>query len=261
MSIGEAIENGFSQSVKLLRVALIFFVLNVIMGLISLPMAGTENAQKPGVAALSFALSVVFFVIFIFLQGGTLGLARDILKRGSHNMSNFVMYGKKYYMRILGLLLIYILIAIAVVLLLALAGSGILAIANNNFTKAIVGTIVLIVAVMAIVLLLYPIYSIVADENSVIQALKKGVRTSWNSFWRTLLLFVLLLVISIFISLVVGFIIGLITVPLPFKVTQVIITIVNSAIQAYIPIVMMLALMGFYLRLTTEAEDLQSSSA
>ncbi len=250
MGIIEAIKNGFSLSGKLLKVILFFFALNLIMGLVSLPLANPESAGQPNIAAISFALSIVFFIIFIFLQGGALGLVKDLVKSGNVNMANFTAYGKKYYVRILGILLIYIAIAVVIVLVLSLIGSGILAVADNILTRTIIGAISLIVALMAIVLLLFPIYSVVADENGVITALKKGMKTGWENFSKTLGIFVLLAVISIVISLVVGFIIGLVTIPLPVGVTQIIITIVNSAVQSYLPIVMMIALMGYYLALT-----------
>jgi len=167
-------------------------------------------------------------------------------------MTNFSAYGKKYYLKILGLLILYILIALGVVLILALIGSGVLSLSDNVFMRTLVFGVAAVVGLFAIVLLLLPIYSIVADEKSVMQALKKGVKLGKDHFWPLLGLFAVLVVISVFISLVVGFIIGLITVPLPLLLGQVLVTIVNSAVQSYIPIVMMLALMGYYLSLTKE---------
>ncbi|MBL7158838.1 MAG: hypothetical protein ISS91_04955 [Candidatus Omnitrophica bacterium] len=253
MGIVESVKKGFSMSGKLLNVILIFFILNVIMGLVSLPLASPDNVGNPGIAAISFVLSVIFFGIFIFLQGGALGLVRDLHKTGECQMSNFTPYGKKYYLKILGLLLAYILIALALVLILALFGSGILAIANNAFTTTLVGVVVGVIALVTIIVLLFPIYSIVLEDSKVIAAIKKGTQLAWANFWKVLGLFLLLVLISVLISLVIGFLIGLITVPLPFAVTQVIITIVNSAVQSYIPIVMMIALMGYYLGLSKEA--------
>ena len=146
--------------------------------------------------------------------------------------------------------MVYILLAIALVLILALIGSGILAIANSPFTRTLIGVLAAIVALVTIVFLLFPIYSIVADETGTIQALKNGIKVGRENFWSVLGLFLLLVIISVLISLVIGFLIGLITVPLPFTVSQVIITIVNSIVQSYIPVVMMLALMGYYLGLS-----------
>ncbi|MCQ9207102.1 MAG: hypothetical protein NG740_04405 [Omnitrophica bacterium] len=249
MGTVETIKKGFSLSVKLKKVILIFFGLNTIMGLISLPLARPENAGNPGTIAISFILSVIFFVIFVFLQGGALGLARDVHKTGDANMSNFVAYGKKYYVKILSLLLLYVLIAGALVLVLGLAGSGILALMNNLFTRTLIGVVAGTAAFFLIVLLLFPIYAIIADEAGVVEALKKGVAIGRENFWKIAGLFACLVLISVLVSLVIGFVIGLITVPLPFTLTQIIITIVNSAVQSYIPIVMMLALMGYYLGL------------
>lgn len=262
MGTVETIKKGFSLSGKLKKVILIFFALNTIMGLASLPLARPENAGNPGTIAMSFILSVIFFVIFVFLQGGALGLAKDAHKTGDADMSNFVSYGKKYYVKILGLLLLYVLIAAALVLVLGLAGSGILALMNNLFTRTLIGVVAGVAAFAIIILLLFPIYAVVADEAGVVEALKKGIAIGRENFWKIAGLFACLVLISVLVSLVVGFVIGLITVPLPFTLTQIIITVVNSAVQSYIPIVMMLALMGYYLGLTAKgSEGPQGSSS
>jgi ABC-type proline/glycine betaine transport system permease subunit len=104
-------------------------------------------------------------------------------------------------------------------------------------------------AIIAITLLIYPIYIIVAEDIGPFAALKKGVSAAKENFWKTLGLFALLLVISLLISLVIGFIVGLITVPFGPNISQVVIAIVNAAVQSYIPIVMMIAFMSFYLAL------------
>ncbi len=258
MGITEAVKKGFTLSGKLFKVIALFFILNLVMGLVSLPLAKPENIGNPSVAVISFILSLLFFLIFIYLQGGALGAARDVHKSGSWDMSNFSVYGKKYYMRILGLLALYTLVALAIVLILALIGSGVLSISDNAFTRTLVFGVAAIIALFTVILLLLPIYSIVADEKSVMQALKKGVKLGKEHFWPLLGLFTLLIVISIFISLTAGFAIGLATVPLPLLPGQVLITIVNSAVQSYIPIVMMLALMGYYLSLSREPETPQA---
>lgn len=257
MGIVEAVKQGFLLSKKLLKVILIFFILNTVMGLISLPLTTPENAGNPAIAAVSFVLTVVFFAIFIFLQGGALGLVRDVHKTGACDISNFKTYGKKYYLKILGLLSLYILIAVGVALVLFLIGGGVLAVANNAFMRTLIAVIAVVVAFGAVVMLLFPVYSIVADENTVLEAIKKGVSVSRNNFWEVLKIFLLLVVISVVASLIIGFIVGLITIPLPLIVTRMVITIVNSAVQAYIPIVMMLVLMGYYLGLTKKAESPQ----
>ena len=251
MGILEAVKKGFVQTMKLMNVVLVFFVFNVVVGLISLPMANPERATNPGIVALSIISSVLFFLIFIFLQGGALGLVKDQIKTASASMSQFVEYGKKFYVRILALLLMYILIAIGVVLLLSLISAGLLLLGDNIATRSLVATLVTVVAVAIITLLIYPIYIIIAEDSGAMAALKKGIITAKSNFWRTLGLFMTLLVISLLISLIIGFIVGLITVPLSANISQVLIAIVNAAVQSYIPIIMMIAFMGFYMSLAS----------
>lgn len=250
MGILEAVKKGFTQASKLANVILVFFVFNVIVGLISIPLANPERAQNPGVAVVSAVSSLLFLLIFVFLQGGALGLIKDQIKTASASMAQFTSYGKKFYVRILGMILIYAIIAIGVVLIISLISAGLLLLGDNVATRTIVAAIVTIVAVGVITFLVYPIYSIVVEDIGPIAALKKGVSVSKANFVRTLGLFILLLFASLIISLIIGLIVGMISVPLPVGISQVLIAVVNAAVQAYIPIVMMCAFMSFYLAIS-----------
>lgn len=252
MGIFEAVKKGFGETGKLMNVVLVFFLFNVIIGLVSLPLANPARAGNPAIIAASVISSILFFLIFIFLQGGALGLVRDQLKTASASMAQFMAYGKKYYLRILGLLLLYILIAIGVVLLLSLVSAGILLIGDNIMTRSAVAVIVTIAAVSIITLLIYPIYSIVTDDAGAFQALKNGIAAARKNFFKTLGLFLILLVVSLLISLVIGFVVGLVSVPLPPNVSQILIAVVNAAVQSYIPLVMMVAFMAYYMGLSLE---------
>ena len=256
MTIFDAVKKGFTQTGKLMNVVLVFFVFNVVVGLISLPLANPDKVGDPGVIAISVISSILFFLVFIFLQGGALGLVKDQLKSASASMAQFTDYGKKFYVRILALLIMYILLAVAVVLVLSLISAGILLLGDNMATRSVVAMLVTMVAIGVITLLLYPIYVIVAEDTGAVAALKKGIETAKSNFWRTLGLFALMLVVSLVISLVIGFVIGIISVPLPAQASQVLVALVNAAVQSYIPIVMMVAFMSYYMSLTS-GQDVQ----
>ena len=256
MTIFDAVKKGFTQTGKLMNVVLVFFVFNVVVGLISLPLANPDKVGDPGVIAISVISSILFFLVFIFLQGGALGLVKDQLKSASASMAQFTDYGKKFYVRILALLMMYILLAVAVVLVLSLISAGILLLGDNMATRSVVAMLVTIVAIGVITLLLYPIYVIVAEDTGAVAALKKGIETAKSNFWRTLGLFALMLVVSLVISLVIGFVIGIISVPLPAQASQVLVALVNAAVQSYIPIVMMVAFLSYYMSLTS-GQDVQ----
>lgn len=262
MEILEAVKKGFGQAAKLLNVVLIFFIFNVVIGLISLPLANPARAGNPGIIAVSIISSILFFLIFIFLQGGALGLVKDQIKTANASIAQFTGYGKKFYLRILGLLLLFILIAIGVVLVLSLISAGILLLGDSVLTRSIVALIVTIVAVGVITLLVFPIYVIAVDDLGSIAALKKGIGVAKENFFKTLGLFVVLLVISLILSLIIGFIIGLVTVALPTGISQILVAIVNAGVQSYIPIVMMIAFMGLYMSLASDsAQQTPSQSA
>lgn len=251
MGILDAVKKGFSETMKLAPVILIFFIFNVIVGIISLPMTNPDNVGNPQVVAASIIASVIFFLVFIFLQGGALGMVKDQLKAGSVSLAQFAAYGKKLYLKILGLLLVYILIAIAVILILSLISAGLLLLGDNVVTRSLVAVIVTLAAIGVITLLIYPIYSIVVEDLGPIGALKKGILVSKDNFLKTLGLFLVLLLVMLVISLIIGFLVGLITIPLGANAGRIVLAIVNAAVQSYVPIVMMVAFMAFYMSLST----------
>jgi hypothetical protein len=214
-------------------------------------MTNPDNVGNPQVVAASIISSIIFFLIFIFLQGGALGMVKDQLKSGSSSLAQFAVYGKKLYVKILGLLMVYILIAIGVILILSLISAGLLLLGDNVVTKSLVAVIVTLAAIGVITLLIYPIYSIVAEDLGPIAALKKGILVSKDNFLKTLGLFLILLVVMLLISLIIGFLVGLVTIPLGANAGRIILAIVNAVVQSYVPIVMMVAFMAFYMSLST----------
>ncbi|MBU1657063.1 MAG: hypothetical protein KKB12_02705, partial [Candidatus Omnitrophica bacterium] len=62
MGIMDVVKKGFVETSKLMKVVLIFFVFNVVMGLISLPLTDPVNAGNPGVVAISAILALIFFL-------------------------------------------------------------------------------------------------------------------------------------------------------------------------------------------------------
>lgn len=257
MGILEAVKKGFQGANKLMNVVGIFFAFNVVVGLISLPLANPERAADPGIIAISVLSSIIFFLIFAFLQGGALGLAKDHVKTNSFDMSKFTEYGKKFYTRIILLLLLYLAVAIVTVLVYGLVSTGLLLVADNAFTRGLVALLVVAGTVAIVTFLIYPIYVLVAEDKSVMESFKKGLQIAKGNFLSTLGLFVVLLLASLVISVVIGFVAGIVSVPLPLALGQILITVVNAAVQSYIPLVMIVAFMGFYMALTATGAESQ----
>ncbi|MBF0253059.1 MAG: hypothetical protein HQL29_04505 [Candidatus Omnitrophica bacterium] len=249
MGIIDIVKKGFGSASKLLNIVVIFFIFNAIVGILSLPLTDPANTANPAIVSASVIVSILFFLGFIFLQGGALGMVKDHLKTGSSDIGSFVGYGKKFYLRILGLLALYILVAIGVVLVLALLSSGLLLLGDNVVVRSLVAILVTIVSVGLITVLIFPVYAIITDDAGSVASLKKGMVVAKENFVKTLSVFIVMLVISLVISAIVGFLAGLITIPLGDVLGRVVLTIVNAAVQSYIPVVMMIVFMSLYMSL------------
>lgn len=252
MGILQSIGKGFSESFRFLKIVLLFFVFNFVIGLIMLPFAGPQGAGNPQAAAVIFLISLLSILIFIFLQGGVLGLIRDLIKNNSYSMANFVENGKKYYVRILGLFLAIIAVVLVIVVIMALIASGILTLQNNTFTRSLITAVIIVVSLVAVILFLFPIYIIVVEDRGPIEAIKRGIKISLANFWRALGLFLLLLIIAFLAAFAIGVVVALISGALPTTAGQIIMLFVNSLLQSYISIVMMIAFMVFYLGLISQ---------
>lgn len=264
MGIVDAIKRGFGVASRNLVLILILFVFNLIWNMINIalmptaalptpgaPAAGTAPAIPPQTAVATFILSILFILVSIFMQGGSLGVVRDYIKEGRMKLSKFASYGLKYYLRLfgLGLLIILFVLIVAIIAALIIAATAPL----NNIIATVIAVIIAITVGLAgiyfVLLLVMSPYSLICEETGIIEAMKKSMRIVKKAFWRVLLLLVLLVLIAIGIGVLLGILTGLLAVALPAKTSQIIIGVVNSLFNGYFGIVMMAAFMAYYLML------------
>lgn len=263
MGMVDAIKKGFGVAGKNLALVGVLFVFNLIWNMINiaimptgaLPAPGAEAATPPAiapeVAMTTLAFSVMFILVSIFMQGGSLGVVRDYIKEGKMKLSQFTSYGLKYYLRLLGLgmiiiLLVFIIAAIAALIVAATAPMNNVVVTS---IAAIVAIAIGLVGIYFVILLVMAPYAMASDEVGVIEAMKRSMRVVKKSFWKVLLLLVLLILIAIGIGVLLGVATGLLAVALPAKMGQVVIGVVNSLFNGYFGIVMMASFMALYLAL------------
>lgn len=261
MGIFEAIKKGFGAASKNVLLVTVLFIFNVIWNMVNMLMmpAGTVPPPDAGTATppaiptemalATLGFSLLFILISIFMQGGTLGVIRDHIKEGSTKLAKFASYGLKYYLRLLGLgiLIILLVLLIAIIAALIIVATTPL---NNVIVTVIASVIAIAVGVIGIyfvILLVMSPYALVCEESGVIAAMKKSLTTVKKAFLKVLLLLVMLILIAIGIGVLLGVVTGLLTVAMPPKVGQVVIGIVNSLFNGYFGIVMTAAFMTFYL--------------
>jgi len=263
MGMIEAIKKGFSVASKNLVLVLVLFIFNLIWNIVNIifmpataapsTVAGATKAPaiSPQVALTTFAFSVLFILVSIFMQGGSLGAVRDYIKEGKMRLSQFASYGLKYYLRLLALGFIIILLVLIVAVTAALLVAATAPINNvvATFIAYIVAIAIGLVGMYFVLLLVMSPYTMVCDETGVMEAMKRSMRVVKKSLWQILLLLMLLVLIAIGIGVLIGTVAGLLTVALPPKAGQLIIGVVNSLFNGYFGIVMMASFMALYMAL------------
>jgi len=263
MGMLEAIKKGFGVASKNLVLVLVLFVFNLIWNMVNIafmpagmaPVTGAETTAAPVIPPqavfATLAFSVLFILVSIFMQGGSLGVVRDYIKEGKMKLSQFASYGLKYYLRLLGLGFIVILL----VLIIAVIAALIVAVTAplNNVVATVIASIIAIaiglVGIYFVILLVMAPYTMISDDIGVIESMKRSMRVVKKSFGKVLLLLILLVLIAIGIGVLIGVVTGLLTMALPTKVGQIVIGVINSLFNGYFGIVMMASFMALYMAL------------
>ena len=257
----ESIKRGFGIATKSMNLVLILITFNLIGNIASMPFAvapGQTPSNQAMVGALLF--TIVFVLISIFIQGGALGLVRDIIKEGKMKLASFTSYGAKYYLKLLGLGVLMILI-IGIVALAAALIIAVTAPLNNAVVSGIAIAIAITIGIIASLFYFIPFslspYALICEELGVIASMKRGLVVAKKPFVRVFLLialFVILVLISLGVGVVFGFIVGLISAALPAMAGKLLMAVVTSVINGYLGIVMMAAFMVYYLGLVANTE-------
>lgn len=254
MGIIEAIKKGFGIAGKGMALVGVLFAFNLAGNLATLPFTPAPGTTAAPEAALPLLIiSFVFILISIFVQGGSLGLVRDIIKEGKMKLAAITQYGAKYFVR---LLVLGILILLSVIIIALIAGLLIAVTAplNNPAVTAVAVVVAIVIAVAASLFFFIPFilspYAIVCDEIGAIESLKKGIAVGRKPFVRVLvllLLVILLVLIALGVGFLVGLIVGLIAAVIPVGAARILMLIVSSAVNSYLGVVATGAFMAFYL--------------
>lgn len=254
MGVMESIRKGFGVAAKSMSLIAVLFIFNLAGNLATLPFTPVPGAAaSPQTALPLLGISLVFIILSIFVQGGSLGLVRDIIKEGNMKLDVMAKYGAKYFVRLLVLGVIILLF----VVILALVSGILIAITaplNNSILTAIVVAAVIAIAVIAALYFFIPFilspYAIVCDEVGAMDALKKAVALGRKPFVKVftlLALVVLLVLLALGVGFLVGLVIGLISALLPAGAARILMLVVSSIVNSYLGIVATASFMVYYL--------------
>ena len=250
----EAIRKGFGIASKGMGLVAVLFAFNLIGNLVSLPFTPVPGeAAAPQFAAPLLVISLIFILISIFIQGGSLGLVRDAIKEGKMKLAVMAQYGAKYFIRllVLGVLILLLVVIVALVAGLLIALTAPL---NNTVVTGIAIAIAVAIVIITMLYFFIPFilspYAVVCDEVGAIEALKKSIALGRKPFSRVfalLMLVVLVVLISLGVGFLIGLVIGLISAVIPAGAGRILMIVVSSAVNSYLGVVVTAAFMTYYL--------------
>ena len=251
MGVVELIRRGFQLAAKSRDLLILLFIFGFAWNLINIPL--TSQMQKASVlgSIAIVALSLVFIVVSIYLQAGSLGYVRDLVKSGKADLAGFKQSGRQFFLRIFGVSVIvglYVVILSIVAALVILIGGQ----TPNPVTVVIAGLIFLIGLVGVLMVFLSP-YILVADDKKVFVSLRESIALVKADIGKVLCLGLMLILIGFGIGLLLGVLFGLLGGILPGIVGQVIFGFLSSVVNAYIGIVVSATFMTYYLSLKSSA--------
>jgi len=254
MGIIESIKKGFGVAAKGMGLIAVLFVFNLAGNLATLPFTPAPGAAAaPQAVVPLLIISLIFIIISIFVQGGSLGLVKDIIKEGKMKLAVMAQYGAKYFARllVLGVLILLFVVVVALVVGLLVALTAPL---NNAVVTAIAIAVAIAITVVASIYFLIPFilspYAVVCDEVGAVDALKKGIAVGRKPIVRVftlLALTILLVLIALGVGFLIGLAIGLVSVALPAAVARILMIVVSSAVNSYLGVVATAAFMVYYL--------------
>jgi hypothetical protein len=240
----DSIKKAFMLSVAAAKILLVIIVFNVIVNVINLMIIPAPvNAEMTIQKSLTvIGLGLLFFIVAIFIQGGVIGYIRDLVKSGSANLSPFISNSGKYFMRMLGVILITLLIAVGwgVIFL------GILpALVPALKVVSIILGLVLLIGIL--ILLIMPAYALVGSDLGAMASIRKGVSTATSNFLQIVGILVILVIISIALMFVASFITGLLSIV--FKgAANYVAAVVMAISSGIVTLLADIAYMDFYLK-------------
>ncbi|MDP3789919.1 MAG: hypothetical protein Q8R48_05910 [Candidatus Omnitrophota bacterium] len=240
----DSVKKAFMLSVAAIKVFIVIAVFNIIVNIINLlvipaPVTAEMDARK---SFTVLGIGLLFFLIAIFMQGGIIAYIRDLVKSGSANLASFISNCGKYFLRMLGLVLITILIVL---------GWGLLFFGALPLMIPALKTLFVILGLLSIIgmviLLILPAYALVGSELGAVASIRKGVSITTSNFLQILGILIILILVAIVVMFLASFITGILAIPFK-QAGGYIAAVVMAVSSAIITLLADIAYMDFYLK-------------
>ena len=240
----DSIKKAFMLSVAAAKVFLVIAVFNIVVNIINvLIIPASANAEmdlKKSLAVIGVFL--LFVLLAVFIQGGVIAYIKELVKSGSASLKPFIGNSSKYFLRMLGIVLITIVIGL---------GWGVLFFAVLPMLLPALKTALLILGIMFLIgimiLLILPAYALVGSDLGAIAAIRKGVSVAAFNLLKVIGILAILVIISIAVMFVASFITALLAIPFK-QAGNYIAAVVMAISSAIVTLLADIAYMDFYLK-------------
>jgi len=240
----DSIRKAFVLSLKAATIFCVITVFNIIVNVINLMVipapVNAEMDIKKSLAVIGIGL--LFFLLAIFIQGGVIAYIKELVKSGSASLASFISNGSKYFLRMLGIVIITIVIALGWGVLFF----GILS-ALLPALKVALLILGLIFLIGIMILLILPAYALVGSDLGVMASMRKGVSVTAANFLKVVGILVILIIVGIVVMFIASFITGLLAIPFK-QVGGYVAAIVMAISSAVVTLLADIAYMDFYLK-------------
>ncbi len=244
----ESIKKGFSLVLSSFPVVLVLFIFGFIFNLINIKLTPEDQSLNTPPSLPMILTGLVFILITIFIQAGSLGYVRDRIKSGAASFANFTAAGSKYYLRVLALSLITAVIIGVFVLLAAL----VVALIGQSAQFLALGLAIVIAAVgiYVLILLFFAPYIAVNEEKKVGECLRQSVQVVRANILKVLAISAVLVVIGFVAGLGIGLLAGALSQVVKGTASQVLFAFLSSLVNAFLGFFVTSSFMTFYLGLS-----------
>lgn len=237
----DSVKKAFILSAKALKLFYVIAVANIIANVINvLAIPAPVGAEMTaGRSFLVMALTILFFLLAIFITSGALTYIKELIKTGTANITSFIDNAKKYFLRLLGITFFTLLLFFIL---------GILLFTILGFVPAALKVILTILAFVAVIVFLMMIpYALVVEDLGVIASIKKGILVGKKHFLKILGIIAIMFGVAIVVIVAASIIIGILTVILR-PMASFIAAIIMAVANAVMVILVNITYMDFYLK-------------
>ncbi len=252
MKVMDTIKKGFEIASKNLNLVLVVFIFNLLWNWGVAPFApeapegiGPGVTMSPGL----IAVSIIFVLLSIFIQGGVLGSVKDAVKDGKLALNKFAGYGGKFYIRLLSLAIIMMLVVGVIGFLAAIIIAA--AAPTANAALVLITTIIALglvgLGLYAVLLLFMSPYVLVIEDASVMDAIRGSIAFVKKIILKVLALGALLVLIGFGVGVVIGLIAGLLSLIFKGIFLQLISGTISGGVNAFLTVLVTSSLATYYL--------------